>query len=140
MGARHKHKNVDTTDSVIQTYSWIIFIDVPLFYFICRHVHINITSRSSWSNRVESLCHGLTCLLYCNSNQCMHVCNNWTHSAWNGECEIRVSCSSVFEHTTLSYMRHINTRHEDSILLDKKFVTRHFTVAQLLIFFKNMLG
>jgi hypothetical protein len=71
MGAKHKHKNVDTTDSVTLTYSWTKFTDVPLFYIICSHMHTNISSRSFWPDRVESLCHGLLCLLYCNS---MNAC------------------------------------------------------------------
>jgi len=138
MGTRHKHKNVDTTDSAILTHSWINFNDVPLFYIVCNHMHTNISSQSFWSNRIESLYHGLMCLLYCNSNQRTHVCNNWI--PMHGMENVKFAAPlAVFSSTpTPSYMRHINTWHRDLILLDRNFITRQYTVAKQLILFKNM--
>jgi len=73
MGAKHKHKKC----VYYRQCDPDIFFDVPMFYIIRSHTRTNVSSRSSRSNRVESLCHGVMCLLYCNSNQCMHICSNW---------------------------------------------------------------
>lgn len=139
MGTRHKHKNVDTTDSVILTYSWIKFNDVPLFYIICSHVaYKHLVSKfliqQNWSPVPRTYVPTVLQL------KPMHARLQWLNSdAWNGEREICVSCSSVFKHTKLSYMRHINTWHTDSTLLDRNFITRRYTVAkQLILFIQRM--
>jgi hypothetical protein len=139
MGARYKHKNVDTTGSVILTYSWIKVTDVPLFDIICNHAQTKHLV-SKFFIRQSRVPVPRTYVPTVPQLKPMHARLQQINSdARNGEREIRVSCSRVFKHMTLfSCTRHINTRHEDSILLDQNFVTRHYTVAKQLIWIKNM--
>ena len=131
---------MDTTDSVILTYSWIKFTDVPLFYIMCNHTQTKhlVLKFFIRQSRVPA---PRTRVPTVPQLKPMHARLQQLNSdASNGEREIRVSCSRVFEHMTVSCTRRINTRHEDSVLLDRNFVTRHYTVAKQLIWIKNMSG